>query len=223
MTRNFCIKAAILLISTIVPGMINAAGAEPLTIVPVHAPDVYCNFAISCKVDAKDAIAGFAWSSLANDSLLQSRTWFVGQPGTVAAGLYAYLYRIDLSKAATAVPYVCVAAFSIPFGPVESVDYDGNGTPGHVFVVADGSLGAIAPVTANRNGNNIDFTFQQPFCNGGTTFFFGMSSKHSPRYVITTLSRDIEPALNLKAFAPQMPVWKKGTRQEMNREIRTRY
>jgi hypothetical protein len=124
--------------------------------------------------------------------------------------------------------YTCVKTFSIPFGQVEAVDYSGSGTSNHVFVITTGGLGSIAPVVAVKTGNKIEFTFQQPFCNGGQpgkggmTFFFGMSSKNSSRSVTATLTRDVGPDLNLKAVAPKLPAWKKTMRQEIDRPIRVR-
>jgi hypothetical protein len=222
-----CIVSALLMLFVSVT-MAGIACAETLSIVHVNAPAVNCKFDPSCKVVVTDVVANFAWSSSSNDSFLQSRTWPAGKPGTVAAGLYAYLYRIDLSKAMAAVGYTCVKSFSMPFGPVAAVDYDGSGTATHVFVITSGGLGSIAPVTAVKTGNKIDFTFQQPFCNGGQpdkggmTFFFGMSSTNSWRSVTSTLARDIGPALSLKAVAPKLPIWKNSMKEEMNKPIRVR-
>lgn len=191
-------------------GAENSVYAETLSIVQVNAPAVNCKFDPSCKVVVNDVVTDFAWSSFSNDSFLQSRTWPKGKPGTVAAGLYAYLYRIDLSKAMAATNYTCVTSFSIPFGPVEPVDYSGVGTTNHVFVITTGGLGSIAPVSAvKKSDNKIDFTFQQPFCNGGQpgkggmTFFFGLASKYPSFQETAILSKDIGQALHLKLVAPK--------------------
>jgi len=203
---------AVLALSAIVmfAGLQNSVHAETLSIVHVNAPAVNCKFDPTCTVVVNDFVTDFAWSSSSNDSFLQSRTWPQGKPGTAAAGLYAYVYRIDLSKAMAATNYTCVTSFSIPFGPVAAVDYSGSGTTSHVFVITTGGLGTIAPVAAVKTGNKIDFTFQQPFCNGGQpgkggmTFFFGLASKNPSRQVTSILSRDIGPALSLKAVAPKI-------------------
>ena len=202
-----------LLAVVIFGGEENDVFAETLSIVHVNAPAVNCKFDSSCKVVANDFVTDFAWSSSSNDSFLQSRTWPQGKPGTVAAGLYPYLYRIDLSKTMAVANYTCVTSFRIPFGPVEAVDYSGSGTANHVFVITSGGLGSIEPVTAVRdNFGMIDFTFQQPFCDGGQpgkggmTFFFGLSSKYSSRKVTSNLSRNIGPTILLDSKAPAFPV-----------------
>lgn len=212
------ILTAALAITTVVMSGVVQVYAGPLGIVHVNAPAVNCKFDSSCKVVVNDFVTDFAWSSPSNDSFLQSRTWPQGKPGTVAAGLYAYLYRIDLSKAMAATGYTCVKSFSIPFGPVETVDYSGSGTAAQVFVITTGGVGSIAPATAMKTGNQIDFTFEPQLCNGGQpgkggmTFFFGLSSKNPSRQVTSTLARDIGPALSLKAIAPKIPFVKKTHR-----------
>lgn len=201
-----------LLATTMFLGVQGSARAQTLSIVHVNAPAVNCKFDPSCKVVVNDFVTDFAWSSTANDSFIQSRTWPQGKLGTAAAELYAYVYRIDLSKSMAATHFTCVKTLTIPFGPVEAVKYSGE-TPHHVFVVTSGGLGSIAPISAVRNiDNTIDFTFQQPFCNGGQpgkggmTFFFGLSSKYPSRQDTSTLSRDIGPALSLKSVVPEWHV-----------------
>jgi len=188
----------------------NPGYAETLSIVQVSAPAINCKFDPSCKVVVNDFVTDFAWSSSSNDAFLQSRTWPQGVPGNVAAGLYVYLYRIDLAKSMAITHFTCVTSFSIPFGPVETVDYTGSGSAHQVFAVTTGGLGSIAPASAEKSGNSITFTFAQPLCNGGqpgkggVSFFFGLVSKSPSRQVTSTLSRDIGPALSLKAVAPKI-------------------
>jgi hypothetical protein len=223
MKRGFL--TAVLTLLAMLGGVQNCVYAAPLKIVHVNAPAVNCKFDPSCKVVVNDFVTDFAWSSTSNDSFLQSRTWPQGKPGTAAAGLYAYLYRIDLSKAMAATGYTCVKSFSIPFGPVQAVDYSGTGTASQVFVITTGGVGSIAPVTAVQTGNQIDFTFKPLLCNGGQpgkggmTFFFGLSSKKPSREVTSTLSRDTGPALSLKAIAPKIlkiPFVKKTVKPAVN-------
>jgi hypothetical protein len=196
-------------------GAQNRVYAEALSIVQVSAPEVNCRFDPSCTVVVNDFVTDFAWSSSSNDAFLQSRTWPQGVPGTPAAGLYAYLYRIDLSKSMAVTHFTCVTSFRLPFGPVEAVDYTGGGTAHQVFVISTGGLGSIALASAEKSGNNINFTFAQPLCNGGQpgkggmSFFFGLASKSPSREVVSTLSRDIGPSLSLKAVAPKIWVTKK--------------
>jgi hypothetical protein len=210
--KKMAFKAATLLLPIFFLAGYSWAGN--FSMVHVNAPSINCKFDPSCKVVVSDFVTHFAWSGSASDAFLQSRLFPRGKSGTAAAGLYAYLYRIDLSKAMATVGYRCVSSFSIPFGPVKSVDYNGDGTSEQVFVITSGGLGSISPVTAVESGNNVTFTFQSPFCDGGQpgkggmSFFFGMTSKNSSRTVTSTLSASYGTALSLQAKAPKLTLYK---------------
>jgi hypothetical protein len=164
--------------------MVVATQAAPLNIATVSAPQINCLFVTDpdCRIVVDDFADHFVLPATTGDAFLQSRRFPVGEAGTVAAGLFAYVYRLDLRQLAglTAIP--CIQSFSIDFGPVVPVDYDRNKEPDHVFVITEGGLGTIAPSAAEQIGDAITFRFKFPVCagasigRGDSTFFFGLAS-----------------------------------------------
>ena len=76
----------------------SAAGAAPLSVVKVAAPDINCVFETDCTVIVTDSVGNIALPNIAGTARLQSRT-FAGQPGAPGAGTTAYEYRVDLTQA----------------------------------------------------------------------------------------------------------------------------
>src|SRR3954449_5349948 len=116
--------------------------AAPLTVVTVGAPAINCKFDPSCKVVVNDTTANFTLPGTSGNAFLQSRTWPKGKPGTVGAGKYAYLYRLDLTQLTGLTAQGCVTQLKITFGPVVSLNYNGVG-PRQVFVITSGGLGSV--------------------------------------------------------------------------------
>ena len=76
----------------------------PLKIVPVTAPDCNCPFSTTrpiCTVFVNDSSGTFHLTGATGDAVLLTRT-YVGDPGTPLAGLYAYVYRVDLTSTESA-------------------------------------------------------------------------------------------------------------------------
>ncbi len=173
-----------ILLGLVVIGLsLTAAQADDLKRVEVSAPAINCLFDPTCRVvvtDSTDTIPIPASKS----GVLQSRT-FRGRPGTPAAGLYVYEYRIDLRGARGILYPPCLNSMTVDFGPiVRSLDFDGDGSSDEVFVVTRGGLGNVGLVSADKSGNRITFNFN--VCTGGgadegqSTFFFGLVSTNSP-------------------------------------------
>src|SRR3954465_11545349 len=73
--------------------------AQPLKIVEVSAPAINCVFNATCKITVADTTGNILLPTVASGTAwLQSRT-YPGQPGTPAAGLTGYEYRISLTQA----------------------------------------------------------------------------------------------------------------------------
>src|SRR5215207_2803790 len=142
MNRTIARALALGAAACLAPG---AARAVPLQIVQVSAPQVNCVFNTSCTVTVNDFTAPL-WGA----GFLQSRT-YQAAPGSPAAGMWVYEYRIDLTRVVgtTAIPQV--TTFSIDFGPVvNSLDFNGDGgSRDQVFVVTGGGLGSVGPVSAD--------------------------------------------------------------------------
>jgi hypothetical protein len=165
------------------------ARAESLRVVEVSAPDINCVFDPACRVAANDTSAEIALPT-SGENFLQTRT-FRGQKGSPAAGMYAYLYRIDLRRAVGIVNVPCITALTVNFGNVvKTLDFDGDDEKGdEVFVITRGGLGSIGLASAEKRGRNITFNFAEKVCAGGgrdqgeSTFFFGLVANNSPRLI----------------------------------------
>ncbi|MBL7791461.1 MAG: hypothetical protein JNK77_03985 [Saprospiraceae bacterium] len=160
-----------------------------LNIVTVSAPAINCIFDSDCNVTANDTSDDFVLSGMAGSGFLQSRTLPVGEAGTPGAGLYAYEYRIDLRQMAGLTHLEGVKELSLDFGPVSSLDYNGDGSADDVYVITAGGLGTVAPSSAVKSGNRIIFKFGTSIYagnapgNGQSSFFFGIASR-SPAYPV---------------------------------------
>jgi hypothetical protein len=165
-----------------------AARAVTLNVVNVSAPAINCIFDTNCTVLVTDTTALLAVDC--HDSFLQSRT-YTGQPGAPAAGLYAYEYRLNLSTCPDfedPQTVDCIVEFIIDFGPVVSLDYNGDAVLDQVFVVTQGGLGSRRVTDADQVGSTITFRLE-PVCPGASnagidsTFFFGLVSTSPPQFV----------------------------------------
>jgi hypothetical protein len=201
----------------------TTAQAVPLNIVNVSAPPINCIFDASCTVVVNDTTAPLPLSG-SGTGFFQSRT-FRGLPGSPAAGLYAYEYRVDLRNAVGITNIGCVTSVTLNFGPVVStLDFNNDGTKSdQVFVVTGGGLGSVGIASADQVGSQITFNFSSPVCAGGSpgagqsSFFWGLVSARPPRNVTASVTQTSGPALSIQARAPQpfiiKPVRKFGGRR----------
>jgi hypothetical protein len=189
----------------------TAAVAGPLDIVTVGAPAINCKFDTDCNITVSDTTANISLPGSSGSGFLQSRTFPPGEPGTAAAGLYAYEYRIDLRNVAGLTVAPCISQLRLDFGPIALVDYNGDGNTDQVYVVTSGGLGTVAPSSASQTGDQITFNFSPPVCvgsspgHGDSSFFFGLASTQPARHVMAQVSYS-PPAgtLNLDARVPQL-------------------
>ena len=179
-----------------------------LKVVNVSAPAINCVFNPSCTVTVNDTSDNIAMST-GGTGFLQSRT-YKGVAGSPADGLFAYEYRIDLRNAVGATAISCVDWMTIGFGPVVStLNYGGSAKPDQVFVVTGGGIGTIGIASAVQTGSNIKFKFASPICEGGapgkgdSSFFWGLTSKNSPKFVTATLHETGGATHVVKARSPQ--------------------
>jgi hypothetical protein len=207
------IVVALLLTQILIPQPLTAAPvAAPdvaLSIVEVSAPGINCIFDTDCTITVDDLADYFTPPAATGDGFLQSRTWPVGEAGTAGAGLYAYLYRIDLRRALAVTAVSCVTTLAVDFGPVTPLDYNGDKVADHVFVVTKGGLGNVKPIVADQVGNTITFHFDPAVCAGGrigdSSYFFGMASTQPQQDVTARLQGTLGLDETLDARAPQIP------------------
>jgi hypothetical protein len=164
----------------------NGAGATPLSIVQVSFPAVNCVFNPSCSIVVNDSTGTIAMPFLSapGTAWLQSRT-FDGQPGTSAAGLTGYMYRISLTQASGFGD--CLLGFVINFGPISKLPYQSDSPSADVFVGSlGGGLGTIGLASADQDNGVITFTLASPLCVpaspsfAATTYFIGLASGRHP-------------------------------------------
>jgi hypothetical protein len=176
----------------------------------VSAPAINCKFDAACTITVSDTTDHFTIGPTVGDAFLQSRTFPPGEAGTAAAGLHAFLYRIDLRQLAGVTALPCVSQLSLDFGPVEKIDYDDNGSKEHVFVVTGGGLGSVAPTAVDKQGRIITFSFSPPVCAGASpgagesSFFFGLTSTKPPRHVTAEILDTLGGTTTLDARGPEM-------------------
>jgi len=160
----------------------GSASAAPLSIVTVNAPAINCVFNATCAVTVTDTIGDYPpKSGYTGVPRLQSRT-YPGAAAAPAAGLIAFVYRVDFTSAAAATDVNCATDLKINFGPVVPLPYAAGGSA-DIFVVTTGGLGTIAPTSATQVGNFVTFNFATPVCPGQTSFFFGLASHSDPHDV----------------------------------------
>lgn len=168
----------------------TAGAYTTLNTVFVSAPAINCVFSPTCSEVVNDSTGPISlpgWPA-SPTFFLQTRT-YPGQPGSPAAGLYAYEYRIDLTPAGQQTgPEDCLFAVTINFGPVVPMDFNGSGTNNDVYVVTEGGIGSVAPTTVIQDGSQITFLFAaeadtgliSQMCVGASSFFIGLVSAEPP-------------------------------------------
>lgn len=164
--------------------------------VNVSSPAIYCFFDPSCEVSTTDSSTAPIPMQVEGTALLHSRT-FAGKPGTPAAGLYGYEYRLDLEKTGETMVEVdgvatkrraCLLTMSVEFGPiVGTLDYDGDGKAGDlIYVITSGGPGTVRLGAVHRWRNKLIVNFDSPVCvgppggRGHSSYLFGLVSTQPP-------------------------------------------
>lgn len=198
-------KLAFALLLCFTPFVVKAV---PLKIVNVSAPAINCVFNPACTVTVNDTSDNVTLST-GGTGFLQSRT-FTGAPGSPAAGLFAYEYRLDLRNAVGITAISCIDAMTINFGPVVgTLNYGGDPKPDQVFVVTGGGIGSIGLASANWIApGKIIFKFSSPVCEGrapgkgNSSFFWGLVSRTAPKPLTAVLHETGGATHSVKARSP---------------------
>jgi hypothetical protein len=186
----------------------GVAGAASLSVVTVSAPEINCIYETDCTVTVTDTVANITLPSMTGAGRLQSRT-FAGQAGAPAAGKTGYEYRLDMTQATAIGDVACVTGLEVSFGPITKLQYNKVGPVDDVFVITKGGLGSIGLASAEQDrGGVITFTFSQPVCAadtsgaGKTTYFFGLTSAHTPKGIVAKVEVPAFDPVDIKARAP---------------------
>jgi len=168
------------------------AQAGNLNFVFVGDPAVNCVFNPTCTIPVKDSTSPIlfpGWPTNPSPFFLQSRT-FDGVKGAPASGLYGYEYRIDLDipPHVTGPTDECLFSFTVDFGPIVPLDYDGSGMKNPVYVITTGALGEIQVQEVDQEGSQVTFAFIEEadtgpvaqMCLGYSSFFIGLASTQPP-------------------------------------------
>ena len=185
------------------------AACDP-ELVNVNAPAINYIFDNDGTITVNDTSDDIVLTGMQGNGFLQSRTFPPGEAGTTAEGLYGYEYRIDLSEVGGILNIVCINSFKIVFGPIVSLDFNGDGKKEEIYIVTSGGLGNIAPSSASISGDTLTFNFSPGICagnapgNGDCSFFFGMVSAYPAHPVISEIQAG---GFNyqLEARAPDFP------------------
>lgn len=198
-----------LMLITIFLLTLTVARAEPLRVVEVGLSELPCIFNAECKFDLDRADEEIPLPA-AGKSFLKT-LMLTGKKGSPAAGMYGYIYQVDLYLAVAALNVPCVTSLTVDFGDVvNTLDYNGDGQTGdEVFVIfSRASEGDVGLASARKKGRNIIFKFKSPVCTGSRpesgqrSLYFGLVSGNPPRPV-TAILGGLNTSYNVRAFAPK--------------------
>jgi hypothetical protein len=168
---------------------------------PVQAPLINTAFDRSGQVTASDTTSEVTLPGSTGSGFVQSRTIGPGQPGTIAAGLTGYLYRIDLTGIGAGGP-VSLARIVIPTGAPPALAWPGASGPSPVFVITEGGTGSVAPVRARLVGHLAVIDFDPPLPAGQSSFFFGLATAATPTATDLTVYPTGGAAVAVRGMAP---------------------
>lgn len=160
-----------------------------------------------------DLESTFTTRETSGEGYLLTRLFPKGETGTPGQGLYAYLYRVNLSEMmANVEPKLCVTQISLPFGTLSQVDYDKDKVPEDTFVINQGgAVGDIIPsqIEVNPTVGIINVYFSEGVCSGygdstgEGTFFIGFASTQPYKTAQSTLT--LGPTGSLIALNARVP------------------
>jgi len=152
----------------------------------VPATELYCLFDSDCTVTPQDLADDFALPGTQGRGFIQSRTLPAGEDTTAAAGLYTYLYRVDMQDTRAVAAQACINTVSLDVGPLVAFDYDGDGALEDAFVITQGGVGSVQPATLDQDEQTLIITFVPALCSrannrgGESSYFIGFTSAFAP-------------------------------------------
>lgn len=151
-----------------------------LRLVEVRAPDINLMFAHGGSLTVTDAVSPLRLAGAPGQGFLQSRHASASEPGTPAAGLTAYEFRLSLEGIGAGSG---VVSLTLPVRRPATLDFAASGVDatGEVFAVTAGGLGDRAPSRAEMSDAGLVLTFDPPLATGEGSVFMGFAAPGSPR------------------------------------------
>jgi hypothetical protein len=169
---------------------------------PVQAPLINTAFSSSGQVTASDTTGTITLPDGTGSGFVQSRTIGPGQPGTVAAGLTGYLYRLDLTGISAGAAGG-LTRIVIPTGAPPAVAWPGASGPSPLFVITEGGTGSVAPARIQLIGHLTVVDFDPPLPAGQSSFFFGLAAAATPVATDLTVYAAGGSAVAVRGMAPR--------------------
>lgn len=180
----------------------------------LSAAQVNAAFDLNGILIVNDLESTFTTRETSGEGYLLTRLFPKGETGTVGQGLYAYLYRVNMSELVSVVEArPCVAQVILPFGAVSKLDYDGDKVLEDFFIISQGgAAGNLAPTQVVQDNTSLVITlsFTQGICSaykdmqGDSTFFIGFASTQPYKADQSTLI--ITPAGSQVQLDTRVPV-----------------
>ncbi|MBV7339595.1 hypothetical protein KFU94_67565 [Chloroflexi bacterium TSY] len=161
-----------------------------------------------CQLNGSDQVVNFALPGATGEGFFHSHSRDAGEEGTLAAGLYGYQYRIDLANAVIEDESSCLLGFSLAFGPIIPVDYDGDGSLDDAYIITEGAEGTTEIDEIEQSGNTITVRFGSPVCPGegeapgDSSYVVGLTSAYPERVTLVQLESDSAPLAMPEARTP---------------------
>jgi hypothetical protein len=153
------------------------APGRPLDAESVSAPEINHAYKTDGQIVVEDMTAPVTLPGGDGSGFLQSRLVGEGDPGTVAAGLYGYQYRIDLTGVTGGAG---VTGITIPCGDPSPLTYPSAAAASPVYVITGGATGSVAPASVRIVGQFVTVSFDPPLPAGVSGYFVGFSSTRAP-------------------------------------------
>jgi hypothetical protein len=145
----------------------------PMTVVDADSSKVVRMYNPAGSVVVQDTSPSLALTGLTGSGFVQCRRLPQGLPGTAAAGLFGYWYRVSLLGTSGAVG---VSRLEIDIGTVTPLDYAGTG-PADVFILTGGAIGTVRPSSVVRTAaGRLVLTFDPAVLASQSSFFVGFAS-----------------------------------------------
>lgn len=178
----------------------TAAPSAPLKMATISATEARCLFAADCDTFPDNSVATFTLESTTGVGMLHTQLWPRGESGSAGAGLFPYLYRVDLRELVGSGNPGCVTAVSFDFGPVVPLDYDNDTDLEEVFLLTSGSEGNLAPSAIDMDSGQLTISFSPAICgdfspaqnNGKSSFWFGLASPFRDQAVTAMVTNNVE-------------------------------